>query len=83
MTIEEQIRRYIYKEVDKLRQEGESTRLKCVYPDIIMYVLGNRNETYDVTIHNKGEYSIMIGKYKISGSMLLGIATVILLEDKI
>ena len=40
MSIEEQIRRYIYKQVDKLRTKNDSVELQCVWPDIIQYVLG-------------------------------------------
>ena len=44
MNIEEQIRRYIYKEVDRLREKGDSVKLQCVYPDIIEYILGDSED---------------------------------------
>ena len=46
MNIEEQIRRYIYKQVDRLRVKGDSVELQCVYPDIIEYVLGDSETPY-------------------------------------
>ena len=46
MNIEEQIRRYIYKQVDRLRVKGDSVELQCVYPDIIEYVLVDSETPY-------------------------------------
>ena len=81
MNIEEQIRRYIYKSVDKLRKAGDSVQLKCVYPDAINYVLGH-DECYNNLGGYGDNYSMIIGKYKICGAMRFGIATVELIEDK-
>ena len=81
MNIEEQIRRYIYKKVDKLKKAGDSTQLQCVYPDAINCVLGH-DECYNNLGGYGDNYSMIIGKYKICGSMRFGIATVELMEDK-
>lgn len=80
MNIEEQIRRYIYKQVDRLRVKGDSVELQCVYPDIIEYVLGYE-EPYELNGYNC-DYWMTIGKYDINGSMRFGTATVTLIEDK-
>lgn len=81
MNIEQQIRRYIYKETDRLRHKGDSVKLQCVYPDIIIYVLGDKNVEYKTNKYNY-EYSMLIGKYEIKGNMLVGTATITLIEDK-
>ena len=81
MNIEQQIRRYIYKEVDKLRYKGDSVKLRCVYPNIIEYVLGNSENPYKLNGYDC-DYWMTIGKYKIYGSMSFGTATVTLIEDK-
>ena len=81
MNIEEQIRRYIYKQVDKLRKKGDSVELQCVYPDIIEYVLGDSETPYELNGYDC-DYWITIGKYEIGGSMRFGTATVTLTEDK-
>lgn len=82
MNIEEQIRRYIYKEVDKLRKEGDSVQLQCVYPDIINYVLGDNKEPYDLNEGCDCDYRMIIDKYEINGSMIFGTAIVTLTEDR-
>lgn len=79
MNIEEQIRRYIYKQVDRLRVKGDSVKLQCVYPDIIEYVLGDSETPYEL---NGYDYWMSIGKYDINGSMRFGTTTVTLREDK-
>ena len=81
MNIEEQIRRYIYKEVDRLREKGDSVKLQCVYPDVIEYVLGDSETSYELNGYDC-DYWMTIGKYDISGSMRFGTATVTLIEDK-
>ena len=82
MNIEQQIRRYIYKEVDKLRYKGDSVKLRCVYPNIIEYVLGD-SEDVDAELNGYDcDYWMTIGRYKIHGSMRFGTATVTLAEDK-
>ena len=82
MNIEQQIRRYIYKEVDKLRYKGDSVKLRCVYPNIIEYVLGD-SEDVDAELNGYDcDYWMIIGKYKIHGLMRFGTATVTLIEDK-
>ena len=81
MNIEEQIRRYIYKEVDKLRKYGDTAQLECVYPDILNYVLGHNEEPYELNGYDC-DYWMTIGKYKICGTMRYGLATVTLMEDK-
>lgn len=80
MNIEEQIRRYIYKQVDRLRGKGDSVKLQCVWPDIIQYVLGYE-EPYELNGYDC-DYSMKIGKYEIDGSMRFGTATVTLTEDR-
>ena len=82
MNIEQQIRRYIYKETDRLRHKGDSVKLQCVYPDTIEYVLGC-SEDVDAELNGYDcDYWMTIGKYKIHGSMRFGTATVTLIEDK-
>ena len=81
MNIEEQIRRYIYKEVDRLREKGDSVDLQCVYPDIIEYVLGDSETPYELNGYDC-DYWMTIGKYNIHGSMRFGTATIKLAEDK-
>lgn len=81
MNIEEQIRRYIYKQVDRLRVKGDSVELQCVYPDIIEYVLGDNEEPYELNGYDC-DYWMTIGKYDINGSMRFGAATVTLTEDR-
>ena len=81
MNIEEQIMRYIYKEVDRLRKEGDSVKLRCVYPDIIEYVLGDSETPYELNGYDC-DYWMTIGKYDINGSMRFGTATVTLTEDR-
>ena len=81
MNIEEQIRRYIYKSVDKLKNKGDSVDLKCVNPDIIEYVLGSSEEPYEMNGYDC-DYWMTINKYEISGSMRFGTASITLIEDK-
>ena len=81
MNIEEQIRRYIYKEVDKLREKGDSVHLQCVYPDVISYVLGESENPYELNGYDC-DYYMKIDKYEIDGSMRFGTAIVTLFEDK-
>ena len=81
MNIEQQIRRYIYKETDRLRHKGDSVKLQCVYPDVIEYVLGCSEEPYELNGYDC-DYWMIIGNYKIHGSMRFGTATVTLTEDK-
>lgn len=81
MNIEEQIRRYIYKQVDRLRVKGDSVRLQCVYPDIIEYVLGDSETPYELNGYDC-DYWMTIGDYKIYGSMRYGMATITLTEDR-
>lgn len=81
MNIEQQIMRYIYKEVDRLRYKGDSVKLRCVYPNIIEYVLGNSENLYK--LNGDGcDYCMIIGIYHITGSMRFGTATIKLAEDK-
>lgn len=82
MSIEEQIRRYIYKQVDKLRTKGDSVNLQCVYPDILEYVLGNSKDVVAKFNECDCDYWMTIGKYKINGSMIFGTAVVTLTEDR-
>ena len=89
MNIEEQIRRYIYKKVDKLRKEGDWVQLYCVYPDVVNYVLGYDKDQYSLNLEDSYEfngnncnYRMTMGKYNINGSMRFGTATVTLREDK-
>ena len=81
MNIEEQIRRYIYKQVDRLRVKGDSVKLQCVYPDIIEYVLGESKTPYELNGCDC-DYWMTIGKYDINGSMRFGTAIVTLTEDR-
>ena len=81
MNIEQQIRRYIYKETDMLRHKGDLAKLKGVYPDAIEYVLGDSETPYELNGYDC-DYWMTIGKYDINGSMRFGTATVTLTEDK-
>ena len=81
MSIEDEIRRYIYKSIDRLRKQGDKVQLKCVYPNIITYVLKDEG-SYNFIGGYGANYSIEVGKYKICGSMQFGIATITLMEDK-
>lgn len=55
--------------------------MQCVYPDAIEYVLGCSEEPYELNGYDC-DYWMIIGNYKIHGSMRFGTATVTLTEDK-
>ena len=78
--MKENIKKYMAEEISKLKKQGDSVRLECVYPELFSEILGDNHEPYDLNGYDC-DYWMTIGYYDIFGTMRLGTATVTLNED--
>ena len=73
--MKENIKEYISKEINKLKNIGDSVNLNFVYPEILNEILGSNEEPYDLNGYDC-DYWMTIGNYDIFGTMRYGTATV-------